>query len=117
MNQNQLTFSSQNLVVDYISLKFQNLQSQQTEITNYLCNLGFNVYQESGRFKDPKKQELLTSPKNSFQVIIVLDNSYWPGSLVQFSGLNAFDLYRLIQDERFNWKMFDTAILNRFDIY
>lgn len=53
MNQNKLTFDNQNLVVDYITLKFQNLQSQQTKIANYLFYLGFNVYQEFRKLAKP----------------------------------------------------------------
>jgi hypothetical protein len=40
-----LNFDSQNIVVDYITFKFQFLNlSQQTELTNYLSKLGFNSY-------------------------------------------------------------------------
>ena len=50
MNQNKLTFESQNLVVDYISFKFQHLENNiQIKIANYLFKIRFNSYQESGR--------------------------------------------------------------------
>ena len=45
MEQNKLSFKSENLVVDYISLKFQHLDNfTQKKITNYLFKLGFNSY-------------------------------------------------------------------------
>ena len=45
MTQNKFTFESENLVVDYMSFKFQNLQvSELREIASYLSKLGFNSY-------------------------------------------------------------------------
>jgi hypothetical protein len=47
---NKLTFQSENLVVDYISFKFQDLEYfTKTKIANYLFKIGFNSYQESGK--------------------------------------------------------------------
>jgi len=49
MTQNKLSFDSENLVVDWISFKFQDLEdSTKTKIANYLFKIGFNSYQESG---------------------------------------------------------------------
>ncbi len=78
MKQNKLSFESENLVVDYISFKFQHLDKfTQTEITNYLFKLGFNSYQESGKLAKPIKESILVSSKNQFEVCFVGDNSYW----------------------------------------
>jgi hypothetical protein len=44
MNQNQLNFQSQNLVVDWISFKFQHLSSsRKIDIANYL-NQNINIF-------------------------------------------------------------------------
>jgi hypothetical protein len=65
MNQNKLTFQSENLVVDWISFKFQYLEdSTKTKIANYLFKLGFNSYQESGKLARPIKESILVSPEN-----------------------------------------------------
>ena len=45
MKENKLTFQPQNLIVDYITFKFQDLDNlHQTKIANYLFKLGFNSY-------------------------------------------------------------------------
>ena len=50
MNTNKITFQSENLVVDYMTFKFQHLEdSTKTKIANYLFKIGFNSYQESGK--------------------------------------------------------------------
>ena len=48
MNQNKLTFQSENLVVDYSSFKFQDLEDfTKTKIADNLFKIGFKSYQES----------------------------------------------------------------------
>jgi hypothetical protein len=43
MTQNKLSFESENLVVHWISFKFQYLEdSTKTKIANYLFKIGFN---------------------------------------------------------------------------
>jgi hypothetical protein len=77
MNQNKLTFESENLVVDYISFKFQYLEDfTKTKIADYLFKIGFNSYQESGKLTKPIKEPILVNSKNQFQVCFVRDNSY-----------------------------------------
>ena len=69
MNQNKFTFKSENLVVDYISFKFQHLDNfTQKEITNYLFKLGFNSYQESGKLAKPIKEPIQVNFKNQLEV-------------------------------------------------
>jgi hypothetical protein len=51
-----LSFESENLVVDWISFKFQYLDNPtMMQITNYLFKLGFNSYQESVKLAKPIK--------------------------------------------------------------
>lgn len=53
---NKLSFESENLVVDWISFKFQYLEdSTKTKIANYLFKIGFNSYHESGKLAKPIK--------------------------------------------------------------
>ena len=98
MNQNKFTFQSQNLVVDWISFKFQHLEdSTKTKIANYLFQLGFNSYQESGKLAKPIKESILVSSKNKFEVLFVREVPYWKGNILQFSGSNATRFYSLVQ--------------------
>ena len=77
MKQNKLSFESENLVVDYISFKFQNLEDfKKTKIANYLFKIGFNSYQESGKLTKPIKEPILVNFKNQFEVRFVGDNPY-----------------------------------------
>lgn len=117
MNQNKLTFDNQKLVVDYITFKFQNLQSQQTEIANYLFNLGFNIYQESGKLSQPMRKEILMDSKNQHETCFVQDSLYWKGTLLHFSGSNAARFYFLAKQNIIDWKIFDNIVLSRFDLY
>ena len=91
MKKNKLTFESEKLVVDWISFKFQNLEStEQIKIANYLFRLGFNSYQESGRLAQPIKEPIQVNLNNKFEVIFVNEGPYWKGTTLQFSGSNAF---------------------------
>ena len=56
MNQNKLSFESENLIVDYITFKFQESHCDQNKIAKYLFNLGFNSYQQSGKLSKPVKE-------------------------------------------------------------
>ena len=49
MNQNKLSFESENLILDYITFKFQESHCDQNKIAKYLFNLGFNSYQQSAK--------------------------------------------------------------------
>ena len=118
MNQNNLTFYSENLVVDWISFKFQHLDNPtMMQIAGYLFEIGFNSYQESGKLAQPIRKSILVSPENKFEVLFVVDNSYWQGTLLNFSGLNAQRFYSLVKEELVSWIFFSSATLGRFDIY
>lgn len=47
----------------------------------------------------------------------VEDNSYWQGTLMQFSGSNAKIFYNLIKQDLVSWKFFSSIILGQFDLY
>jgi hypothetical protein len=118
MKENKLTFQFQNLIVDYITFKFQDLDNlQQTRIAKYLFQLGFNSYQESGKLAKPIKELIFVHSKNKFQVSFVGDNSYWGGTLLNISGSNAAFFYRLVQEKYIDWRIFSSAVLSRLDLY
>jgi hypothetical protein len=72
MTQNKLTYESENLVVDWISFKFQNLESfNQENIAQYLFDIGLNSYQESGKLAKPVKEPIHVNHTNKFEVIFV----------------------------------------------
>ena len=118
MKTNKLTFQSEDLVVDWISFKFQKLEnSTLRKIAEYLFKLGFNSYQESGKLAKPMKESIVVSSKNKSEVIFVIDNSYWKGTIVQFSGNNAASFYNLVKNKLINCKLFSSATLGRVDLY
>jgi predicted HicB family RNase H-like nuclease len=113
-----MNFKTENLVVDWISFKFQHLEDfRQTKIARYLFKLGFNSYQESGKLAKPIKEPILSSSNNKFEVIFVKERPYWRGSILQFSGQNATGFFNLIQEKLIDWEIFSSGVLNRFDLY
>ena len=117
MKENKLTFQSQKLTVDWIGLKFQNLDNfTQKKLAKYLCKIGFNSYQESGKLAKPIKEFILVSSKNKFQVLFVHEAPYWKGTSVYFSGASATFFYSLVKQTSINWEFFSSAILGRFDL-
>jgi hypothetical protein len=118
MNQTKFTFESENLTVDWISFKFQKLEdSRHSKLANYLFMLGFNSYQQSGKLARPIKEPIYIISNNKYEVLFVKEGPYWSGTIVQFSGKNAALFYNLIQKQIIDWKLFDSAVMNRFDIY
>ena len=117
MKENKLTFQSQELTVDWIGLKFQNLDNfTQKKLAKYLCKIGFNSYQESGKLAKPVKESIFLSSDNKFQVLFVNEGPYWKGTSVHFSSTNAAFFYSFIKRKLINWKFFPSAILGRFDL-
>jgi hypothetical protein len=94
----RFTFEFENLVVDYISFKFQYLEdSTKTKMASYFFKIGFNSYQESGKLAKPIKEPIFVNSKNIFEVYFVGDNSYWSGTLLNIPGSNAARFYSLVQ--------------------
>ena len=117
MNQNKLNFKSENLTVDWIGYKFQNLDKiAQTKLAKYLFIIGFNSYQESGKLAKPIKESIFESSKNKFQVLFVNEAPYWKGTYVHFSGKSATYFYTLVKKNLIHPKIFSFAILGRFDL-
>ena len=117
MNRNKLTFKDENITVDWIGFKFQNLDNfAQTKLAEYLFKIGFNSYEESGKLAKPIKESILVSSKNKFQVLFVHEAPYWKGTSVYFSGASATFFYSLVKQTSINWEFFSSAILGRFDL-
>jgi len=115
-SQNLLNFDNQNLVVDYITFKFQNSQCDQTKIANYLFSLAFNIYQESGKLAKSIRQPFLINSEKQYESCFVQDNLYWEGALLHFTGLKVAQFYFLARENNIDWQIFEKATLSRFDI-
>jgi hypothetical protein len=114
---NKLSFKDENLTVDWIGFKFQNLDNfAQTKLAEYLLKIGFNSYQESEKLAKPIKESIFVSSKNKFQVLFIHEAPYWKGTSVYFSGANPTFFYSLVKQTSINWEFFSSAILGRFDL-
>ena len=112
------SFESRNLIVDYITFKFPDLKDFDRErIAEYLFQLGFNSYQESGKLVKPTKEPILVNFKNQFEVCFVRDNPYWKGDLLHFSGFNARKFYNLIKNKSVSWELFSDSVLHRLSVF
>ena len=116
MDQKTLNFQSQNLVVDYLTFKFQELHCDQNKIANYLLDLGFNSYKQSGKLVKPIKENIFVNDNNKFAVLFVNDNSYWKGTSLHFTGKNSAYFYSLAKQNIIDWQIFEKAKLGRFDL-
>jgi hypothetical protein len=114
----RFTFESENLVVDYISFKFQSLEdSTKTKMANYFFKIGFNSYQESVKLTKSIKEPIFLNSKNLFKVCFVGDKSYWGDILLNIPGSNATRFYSLVQKKYIAWRIFFSVVLSRFDLY
>ena len=85
MNPNKLSFESENLVVDYLSFKFQKLEnSTQRKIADYLFKLGFNSYQESGKLAKLIQEPVFVKKTYSYKAIFVHQAPFWEGTVLHF---------------------------------
>ena len=112
-------FVSENLVVDWISFKFQQLdQVSKDKIVEFLFQHEFNSYQELGTSMNPVKTPILTDlRKHNYTALFVHGSPYWSGTILVFSGLNAKYFYTLIKNKKVLWELFEGSIINRFDLY
>ena len=53
--------------------------------------------------------------KNKHEACFVVDNSYWQGTVVTFSGLSAKFFYMLLQEKKLRGEAFFNGILDRFN--
>ena len=77
MKENNLSFVSENLVMDYIPFKFQDLKDwKEKELASYLLKLGFNDYKDSGKLSNPIKTPIFIGLKNIHEACFVVNNPY-----------------------------------------
>jgi len=109
MNQNKLSFESENLVVDYISFNIQGLvgRKQVEIIAKYFFQiLGFNSTFAKG--STGKEEDWFFDFRNQHQVSFRYYlyaseyTTYWSGTKVDFSGKNATQFYTLIKQQKFD---------------
>ena len=111
------SFKDENIGVDYIAFKFQKLDKpRRKKLTDYLFKIGFNSYFLIGKLKDSPKESIRVDFKNKFEVRFVIDNPYWDGVILDFTGQNGRLFYSLVQKKLIDWDIFSDATLSRFDI-
>ena len=112
MSKNRLTFESENLVVDYISFKFQYLEDwKKEELASYLLKLGFHCYEESEKLRKPIKTPIFMGLTNIHEACFIVANPYWQGTVVTFSGLSAKFFYMLLKEKKLTGEVFSDGIL------
>lgn len=118
MKENNLSFVSENLVMDYIPFKFQDLEDwKEKELASYLLKLGFNDYKDSGKLSNPIKTPIFIGLKNIHEACFVVNNPYWQGSVITFFELSAKFFYIYMKEKKLKGKVFSYVILGQFDIY
>ena len=123
MSKNKLSFESENLVVDWIGFKIQELlnRKQVERIAKYLFqNFGFNSTFALG--SDGKQETLFSNLKTKYQVYFrayKYSDIYWDGIKVDFSGPNGHQFYKLIAANQVNWEILNhekSLKLSRLDL-
>ena len=115
MTQKSLNFHDQELVVDWISFKFKNLDlNTKSKIVNYFFKLGFNSYHKTNKLEPIK-----VNSEYKFQLFFTESKErHWQGILLSFSGRNAYYFYKLVKQEIVDWNIFDNnTLLSRLDVY
>ena len=125
MKQTKLTFASENLVVDYLSLNIQGWVDPEPIAKYFFKAFGFNstiVKRINGKWKP---QVLKYDSRNQFQVSFRQyeydpeSKSFWVGTQIHFSGKNAAYLYSCIKEDQFDWNLLELQriSLGRFDLH
>lgn len=122
MNRNKLSFESENLQVDWIGFNIEGFveKEQIKQIAEYLFqNFRFNSTFAVGL--DGEEEALFKDKKNNYRVSFRLyrySDIYWDGIKIDFSGNNAAQVYKLIQNQKFDWSIFQLFNINlsRFDL-
>lgn len=74
MDQNKHTFQFEKLTVDWIRLKFQNLDNiTRIKLADYLCNIKFSSCQKCAKLV---KESIFTSSNSKFQVLFMNKERY-----------------------------------------
>ena len=91
MKQNNLSFKSENLLVDYFEFKFDVLSEHtKQKIVQSFFKLGFNSFDVDKKYRDPIQTRIQINSKNQHQIQFVVNvSSYWNGVCVAFPGNSA----------------------------
>ena len=118
MNQNKLSFQSQNLIVDYLESKFNVLPKFiKQKIVQSFFKLGFNSFYVDKKYRDPVQDSIQTNSNNQYQIQFVVNvSSYWNGVCVAFPGNSSAFFYQLSKEKKIDWNLFYSANINRFDL-
>lgn len=106
MLQNQLSFESENLVVDYISFNITGYENTES-IAKYLFKQ-FNFNSTFAKGQNGTTESWFYLPRNQHQVSFrqleydLSSKSFWEGTIMNFSGTNATQFYKIIQTEKFD---------------
>ena len=102
MNRNKLNFKTENLVVDWISFNIQGL------IDPLPLASGLSKHFIPRILIDGKPSTSYHGLKKKFKVSIhqyTGDKGYWVGTQIIFSGKDAAHCYKLIKNQKFDWKI------------
>ena len=87
---------------------------QVKQIAEYLfLNFGFNSTFAIGL--NGKQETLFSNSKNKYQVSIRVyrySDIYWDGLKIDFSGNNAAQVYKFIQEQKLDWNIFQLSNLS-----
>ena len=121
MNQNKLSFESENFQIHYLTLNLQfNDLKQIKKIVDYFsntfdCNSVFiNCKNSTQNCTLVKKERSLS--KAEFRVN---SQKYWDGTSLSFSGNQSTYFYKTIREKGLDWEIlnFDNTSLSRIDLY
>jgi hypothetical protein len=117
MNQNNLSFKSENLLIDWISFNLEGLMDPKIVAHRLLKYFTPHVLIDdvpSIGFHGLKKKYKVSIRQYTGS------KGYWVGTQIIFSGKNAAYFYKLIQTQRFNWDLLKfeehTLTLGRIDL-
>jgi len=111
MQQNKLTFESENLVVDYISFKFEGLMDPEMLARrlskHFIPHVLIDDVPSIGYHGLKKKYKVSIRQYTG-------SKGYWIGTRIIFSGKNASYFYKLLKTGKFDWSLlkFEEHILS-----
>jgi hypothetical protein len=114
MNQNKLSLSSENLVVDYLTFNIESKDPERLQkiadyfSKNFQCN-SFLIDVE-----DSRKNRVLSEKNKKYCKAEFRTNStkYWPGTILSFSGKNVQFFYKTIKNKQLDKDIFDLDSTN-----
>ena len=118
MNQNNVSLSSQNLVIDFLRFNLQFTEKYKIEkVAKYL----FQEYGCSSVFIDGKKTYSLiqTDQLSCKAKFLTSHTKYWLGTRLEFEGGQGSKFYQMIQKKPLDWVRMDldNTTLSRIDLY